>query len=321
MTLASVADIDAIVEQASLVESGWRNRFPHGSSPFTSTIVFLVRAGNPKNVRNWDDLIRPDIRVIAPSPKVSGAGRYAYLAAWAYALKQGAGDEIHAERFVASVYAKNPVLDEGAWCADGFPSTRASGRIVDVGKRGVACGHYRRQGQSRDCLSAAEHKAEPVVAVVDRYVADRGTTERAVAYLNSLFSSEAQEIAARHHLRTRDPVAAARYAGQFRDIELFDFSEVFGNWKDTARKHFAPLGTFDPIYNFEQLKRNATYKRRTSRAILVCVRTQPQPRLSPAQTDGRPNLRHRTAARTRSRLLRPSPVVRNRMQTHHSGGP
>ncbi len=255
VTLASAGDLDAIA-QTGLVEAGWRARLPHGSSPFTSTIVFLVRAGNPKNVRDWDDLVRPDVRVIVPSPKVSGAGRYAYLAAWAFALERSSGDDTHAERFIASIYAKSPVLDEGARAAlMAFLQRDQTDVLLTWENEAWLAFESLARGRVDVVYPPRSIRAEPVVALVDRYAADRGTTNRAEAYLAFLFSADGQEVAARHYLRPRDSAVAARHAGRFREIELFDFSSVFGTWPATVQKHFGPGGTFDRIYNFEQLKR------------------------------------------------------------------
>jgi sulfate/thiosulfate-binding protein len=258
VTLATAADIDAIHAKTGLVDADWRNRFPHNSSPFTSTIVFLVRSGNPKKITDWDDLMRPDVQIVAPSPRISGAGRWAFLAAWAYALRQNPGDELQATRFVTSMYAKNPVLDEGA---RGALLSFLNGKLGDVlltweNEARHALGEH---GEKEVAViyPSMSIKAEPVVAVMDRTAADRGTTEMARAYLQYLFSPLGQEAAARHHLRPQDPEVAAKYADRFPKIDLLEIDQIFGGWKMAEEKHFSEGGTFDRIYEFERLKRHS----------------------------------------------------------------
>jgi sulfate/thiosulfate transport system substrate-binding protein len=253
LTLATAAEMDAVSEQTGLVVSNWSARFPHGSSPFTSTIVFLVRTGNPKAVNDWDDLVRPDVLVVAPSPKVSGAGRLAYLAAWAYSLKQSP-DEKHAELFVTKLYSKNPVLNEGSRGALTAFRRQAQGDVLltwesearrAVGENGVEI-----------VYPSISIRAEPVVAIVNRFAEERGTSENASAYLRFLFTQEGQEIAARHYLRPRDQAIAVQYSEKFPRIETFAVEEVFGSWKQVEKKHFESGGIFDTIYKVEELKRH-----------------------------------------------------------------
>ena len=255
ITLATAADIDAIHGKTGAVGRNWRNRFPHGSSPFTSTIVFVVRPGNPKNINDWDDLIRKDIEIVAPSPRVSGAGKWAFLAAWSYSLHENPADEVKAMQFVKSIYAKNPVLDKGA---RGALLAFLNGRQGDVlltweneARHAVAGGGCEIVYPSMSIM------AEPVVAVMDRAARERGTTELATAYLRHLFSQSGQESAARHYLRPRTPEIAAKHAERFPSIDLVTVEEVFGSWDEAQRKHFGKGGTFERIYEFEHLKRHS----------------------------------------------------------------
>ncbi|HMH88220.1 MAG TPA: sulfate ABC transporter substrate-binding protein [Steroidobacteraceae bacterium] len=250
VTLALAYDIDALAVQGNLIPPNWQKRLPNNSTPYTSTIVFLVRKGNPKNIRDWGDLVRPDVQVITPSPKTSGGARWNYLAAWAWALKQPGGSDAAAEAFVKKLYHNVPVLDSGA-----------RGSTVTFVERGI--GDVLLAWENEAYLAVKElgpHKfdivaptisilAEPPVSVVDRNADEHGTRKVAEEYLTYLYSPQGQEIAAKHFYRPRDPAAAAKYANQFQNIPLLlTVDGVFGGWTKAQATHFADHGTFDRIY-------------------------------------------------------------------------
>jgi sulfate transport system substrate-binding protein len=248
VTLALAYDVDAI-EDRGLIAKGWQARLPGNSSPYTSTIVLLVRKGNPKQVRDWDDLVRPDVSVITPNPKTSGGARWNYLAAWGYALRKWNGDETRAREFVARLYRNVPVLDAGA---RGATTTFVERGIGDVfiaweneallAVKQLGAGKFEIVYPSRSIL------AEPPVALVDKVVDKRGTRAVAQAYLEFLYSDQGQDVAGRDFYRPRSPTAAAKYAAQFPRLELFTVDEVFGGWRKAQAAHFADGGIFDQIY-------------------------------------------------------------------------
>jgi sulfate/thiosulfate transport system substrate-binding protein len=248
VTLALAADIDILHTQGGLVAADWQSRLPQDSTPYTSTIVLLVRKGNPKHVKDWDDLARPDISVIAPNPKTSGGGRWAYLAAWGYAeSKYGSKDK--ARDFVAALYRNVPVLDAGA---RGSTITFAQKEIGDVllaweNEAFLAQKEFG-AGKFETVIPSASILAEPPVAVVDKVVERRGTAAVARAYLEYLYSDEGQEIAGRNHYRPRNPAVAAKYAGVFPSLRLFTVGDMFGGWALAQSTHFADGGVFDQIY-------------------------------------------------------------------------
>jgi sulfate/thiosulfate transport system substrate-binding protein len=248
VTLALAYDIDRIAEKAQLLPADWQKRLPYGSTPYTSTIVFLVRKGNPRNIRDWGDLARPGVSVITPNPKTSGGARWNYLAAWSWALRQPGGSPTTARRFLHALYQNVPVLDTGARAS---LTTFVQRRIGDV------CVSWENEAfLAIDKLGADKFEmvtpsvsilTEPPVAVVDRVVQRRGTERVARAYLEYLYSSEGQEIGARHHFRPRDPAVAARYAGRFPRMTLTTIAD-FGGWKEAQKVHFSDGGVFDQIY-------------------------------------------------------------------------
>ncbi len=248
VTLALAPDIAAIAEHGAL-RPAWQQQFPENSAPYTSTIVFLVRKGNPKDIQDWSDLIRPGIAVITPNPKTSGGARWNYLAAWGYALRQGGGDEGKARDFVSRLYRQVPVLDSGA---RGSTTTFVERGIGDVllAWENEAFLAIRELGpdQVDIIVPSTSILAEPPVAVVDRTVDARGTREVATAYLNYLYSEEGQEIAATHFYRPTLASVAQRHATRFPTLELFTIDEVASNWADAQKKHFADGGVFDQIY-------------------------------------------------------------------------
>jgi sulfate/thiosulfate transport system substrate-binding protein len=248
-TLALAYDIDAIAQRRpEILSPGWQARLPSNSSPYTSTIVFLVRKGNPKRIRDWGDLVRPGVQVITPNPKTSGGARWNFLAAWGYGLKKG-GSEATARDFVARLYRNVPVLDTGA---RGSTTTFAERGIGDVliaweneaflARRELGGGKFEIVTPSLSIL------AEPPVALLDGNAKRRGTTEAALAYLRFLYTPEAQEIVARHYYRPRDPAVAARHAGTFPEIAMLQIDKDFGGWNSAQKKYFDDGGVFDSIY-------------------------------------------------------------------------
>ena len=248
VTLALAYDIDALATQGKLLPANWQTRLPHNSSPYTSTIVFLVRKGNPKKIKDWGDLARPGIAVITPNPKTSGGARWNYLAAWAWALKQPGGNAATAEEYLGKLFKNVPVLDTGA---RGSLTTFAQRGIGDVmiSWENEAFLASRELGKDKFeiVVPTVSILAEPPVAVVDKVAVRRGTTAEARAYLEYLYSKEGQEIVARHYYRPRDPEVAAKYASTFPRINLVTIAD-FGGWAKAHATHFADGGTFDKIY-------------------------------------------------------------------------
>jgi sulfate transport system substrate-binding protein len=249
VTLALAADIDAIASQAKLLPRDWQSRLPDNSSPYTSTIVLLVRKGNPQGIHDWGDLVRPGVVVITPNPKTSGGARWNYLAAWAWALAQPGGSEASAREFVRRLYRNVPVLDTGA---RGSATTFAQRGLGDV----LIAWENEAQLVVR-ALSAEQLEivvpsmsilAEPPVAVVDEVARRHGTREVATAYLSYLYSKEGQEIIARHFYRPHDPEVAARYAAHFPPLKLASIAD-FGGWDAAQQTHFRDGGVFDQIYS------------------------------------------------------------------------
>jgi sulfate transport system substrate-binding protein len=249
VTLALAYDIDEIHEKARLLPKNWQSRLPHNSSPYTSTIVFLVRKGNPKGIRNWDDLVKPGVSVITPNPKTSGGARWNYLAAWAFALKKYGNDEGKAQEFVTKLYKNVPVLDSGA---RGSTTTFVKRGIGDVflswENEAFLAVNELGKDKFEIVVPSLSILAEPPVAVVDKVVDRRGTRKAAQAYLEYLYTPEGQELAAKHYYRPRLESVAARYAKQFPKVTLFTIDEVFGGWQKAQKKHFADGGVYDRIY-------------------------------------------------------------------------
>ena len=249
VTLALAYDIDAISEKAGLLPADWQSRLPNNSSPYTSTIVFLVRKGNPKGIKDWPDLVKPGISVVAPNPKTSGGARWAYLAAWGYALRAPGGSEEQARQFVARFYKNVPVLDSGA---RGSTTTFVERGIGDV----LVCweneAHLAVNQFGKDKFEivypSTSILAEPPVALVDRVVDRHGTRAVAQAYLEYLYSPEGQEVAAKHFFRPRLASAAAKNDPDIPNLKLFTIDEVFGGWRAAQKKHFADGGVFDQLY-------------------------------------------------------------------------
>jgi sulfate transport system substrate-binding protein len=249
VTLALAYDIDAIHAKAGLLPKDWQKRLPHNSSPYTSTIVFVVRKGNPQGIKDWDDLVRPGLKVITPNPKTSGGARWNYLAAWGWALERFGGDEAKVKDFVGKLYRNVPVLDSGARGSTTTFGQRGIGDVL-ISWENEAFLLVRALGKERfEIVSpTVSILAEPPVAVVDRVAARRGTTKVAEAYLQYLYSDEGQEIIARNHYRPRNPAVAKKYAGVFPNIELFTIDGVFGGWQKAQKLHFEDNGIYDQIY-------------------------------------------------------------------------
>jgi sulfate transport system substrate-binding protein len=249
VTLALAYDIDALAAQGGLIPANWQTRLPENSTPYTSTIVFLVRKGNPKKLHDWSDLVRAGVAVITPSPKTSGGARWNYLAAWAWALKQPGGSDATAEAFVKKLYKNVPVLDSGARGATVTFVERGIGDVLLAWENEAYLAVKELGPDKFDVVvPSLSILAEPPVSIVDKVVDKHGTRKVAEEYLRYLYSKEGQEIAAKHFYRPRDPDVAAKYAKQFPSIALVTVDGAFGGWAKAQATHFADNGTFDRIY-------------------------------------------------------------------------
>ena len=248
VTLALAYDIDALVER-KLIPADWQTRFPNNSSPYTSTIVFLVRKGNPKQIKDWNDLAKPGVSVITPNPKTSGGARWNYLAAWAWALKQPGGNDDKAKALVTAIFKNVPVLDAGARGATTTFVERGLGDVL-IAWENEAILAINELGKDKFEIVAPSLSilAEPPVAVVDKVAEKRGTRLTAQAYLDYLYSEEGQTIAAKHYYRPRDAKVAAKFAKQFPKLKLVTVDETFGGWQKAQKTHFSDGGSFDQIY-------------------------------------------------------------------------
>ena len=248
VTLALAYDIDAIADKGLLVKD-WQKKFPLNASPYTSTIVFLVRKGNPKNIKDWNDLVRTDVKVVTPNPKTSGGARWNYLAAWGYALKKNNNSAEKARDFVRAIYKNVPVLDTGA-----------RGSLITFVERGVGDVFISWENEAflainelgRDkfeiVVPSVSILAEPPVAIIDTVADKKGTRPQAEAFLKWLYTPEAQDIIAKNYYRPRDPNVAKKYENVFLKVELFTIDEVFGGWRKAQGEHFGDGGIFDAIY-------------------------------------------------------------------------
>lgn len=247
VTLALAYDIDAEAEHGLLAKD-WQARLPENSSPYTSTIVFLVRTGNPKGIKDWDDLVRPGVNVITPNPKTSGGARWNYLAAWGYALKKWGGED-KARQFVADIYSHVPVLDTGARGSTVTFVERGVGDVL-LAWENEAFLALKEFGKDKFEIVAPSISilAEPPVAVVDKVVDKKGTRAAAEAYLKYWYTEEAQDIAARNYYRPTNPGLIKKYVDAFPKVELFRIDEVFGGWTKAQKVHFSEGGIFDQIY-------------------------------------------------------------------------
>ncbi|MGH8030580.1 MAG: sulfate ABC transporter substrate-binding protein, partial [Arenimonas sp.] len=251
VTLALSADIDAIASKGKLLSAGWQKKLPNNSTPYRSTIVFLVRKGNPKKIRDWNDLVRPGISVITPNPKTSGGARWNYLAAWTYAAKQAGGDLAKTQSFVGRLYRNVPVLDTGARGSTTTFLNRGIGDVLIAWENEAHLAVDESGGKDVEIvIPSISILAEPPVAVVDKVVDRKHTRAAAEAYLAFLYTARGQQIAARHHFRPALPdlVPAAALA-QFPDVITVTIDNAFGGWKKAQAVHFADGGTFDQIYS------------------------------------------------------------------------
>jgi sulfate/thiosulfate-binding protein len=247
VTLALSADIDAIA-QSGLIKPDWQKRLPQNSTPYTSTIVFLVRKGNPKNLTDWNDLVKPGIGVITPNPKTSGGARWNYLAAWLYAKQLPGGNDAKAREFVGQVLKNVPVLDSGARGATTTFVQRGIGDVLLSWENEAYLALQEQPDKVQIVVPSISILAEPPVAVVDKVVDKKGTRAIAEAYLQYLYSPEGQEIAARNHYRPHDPKVAEKYAASFAKVKLLTIDQAFGGWTVAQKTHFADGGSFDQIY-------------------------------------------------------------------------
>jgi sulfate/thiosulfate-binding protein len=249
VTLALAYDIDALHRRADFIPENWQSRLPFNSAPYTSTVVFLVRKGNPKKIKDWCDLVRPGVSVITANPKTSGGGRWNYLAAWGYALRRSYGNEAKAREFVSMLYRHVPVLDSGARGATTTFVQRDMGDVLLTWENEAHLA-IRELGSDKFeiIVPSVSILAEPAVSIVDRMVDRHGTRAVARAYLEYLYSPEGQEIAARNYYRPRNKSVAEKYAGQFGRLKLFTIDEMFGGWRKAQKTHFADGGVFDQIY-------------------------------------------------------------------------
>jgi sulfate/thiosulfate-binding protein len=249
VTLALAYDIDQIAEKGGTLPTSWQSRLPHNSSPYTSTIVLLVRKGNPKGIRDWGDLARPGVSVITPNPKTSGGARWNYLAAWAWALRQPGGSDATAKDFVGKLYKNVPVLDAGARGATTTFVERGIGDVL-VAWENEALLAIKEVGPAKFEIVAPSISilAEPPVSVVDKVAVNHGTSAVAQAYLEYLYTEAGQEIAARHFYRPRLASVAAKHQAQFPKVTLLTIDDVFGGWKKAHAVHFADGALFDQIY-------------------------------------------------------------------------
>jgi sulfate transport system substrate-binding protein len=249
VTLALSYDVDQLYQKAKLIPETWQSRLPHNSAPYTSTMLFLVRKGNPKSIKDWDDLIKPGVAIITPNPKTSGGARWNYLAAWGYALKKH-GSDAAAKDFIKKLYKNAAVLDTGA---RGSTVTFAEREIGDVlitweNEAYLTLQEYG-EDQFEIVAPSVSILAEPPVTVVDDVARKKGTEKVATEYLTYLYSKEGQELAAKHHYRPRDPEVLAKHAAEFKPLKLFTIDEVFGGWNKVQETHFSDGGVFDQIYS------------------------------------------------------------------------
>ena len=248
VTLGLAGDVDALVTQGKLLSADWESRLPDNSAPYTSTIVFLVRAGNPKRIRDWNDLTREGVKVVTPNPKTSGGARWNYLAAWAWAIKQPGGSEATAKELLRRIYRNAPVLDTGARQALTTFAQRGIGDVfISWENEAFLAAKELGKGKFEIVVPTVSILAEPSVAVVDQVVLKRGTRAVAQEYLQYLYSKEGQEIVAKHYYRPRDAQVAAKYAATFPKLTLLTIRD-FGGWEQARKTHFADGAMFDQIF-------------------------------------------------------------------------
>jgi sulfate/thiosulfate-binding protein len=247
VTLALAYDIDAIAEKSGQIPKDWQKRLSENSTPYTSTIVFLVRKGNPKGIKDWDDLLKPNVKVVTPNPKTSGGARWNYLAAWGYALKNNNNNEAKAKEFVTKLFHNVPVLDTGARGATTTFVQRGVGDVLIAWENEALLSLKDSPGKFEIVTPSVSILAEPPVAWVDKVAKRHGTEQVAKAYLEFLYSPEGQEIAAKNFYRPRSQEVTQKYANQFPKITLFTVDELFGGWQKAQKTHFDDKGIFDQI--------------------------------------------------------------------------
>lgn len=248
VTLALAYDVDALSEKGNLVPKEWQKRLPENSSPYTSTVIFLVKKGNPKRIKDWDDLVKKGVSIITPNPKTSGGARWNYLAAYGYALKKNNGDEAKAKQFIEQLYRNVPVLDAGARGATTTFVQRGIGDVlVSWENEALIALNELGKGNYEIVYPSVSILAEPPVCIVDKVVDKRGTRKVAEAYLQFLYTDAGQEIAAKHYFRPRTAAIANQYQKTFPKLTLFTIDEVFGGWQKAQKKHFNEGGLFDEI--------------------------------------------------------------------------
>jgi sulfate/thiosulfate transport system substrate-binding protein len=248
VTMNNVNDVDMLADIGRLIPKDWRTRFPNNSSPYRSTMIFLVRKGNPKGIKDWDDLIKPGVGIVIPNPKTAGNGRYSYLAAWAFAAEKYKGDQAKVKEFMGKLFKNVPVLDTGGRGATTTFVQREIGDVLLTFESEVLQTAREGKGKFEAVYPSMSVEAEHPVTVVDKVVNRRGTRKAAEAYLNYLFSDEAQEVIARHNYRPISEAAARKHADKFKSIRLVKIDDVFGGWAKAQKTHFADGGTFDQIY-------------------------------------------------------------------------
>jgi len=249
VTLALAYDIDALHDVANLVPLDWQKRLPLNSSPYTSTITFLVRKGNPKHIKDWDDLIRSDVTVVTPNPKTSGSARWNYLAAWGYALRRPGGNETTAREFITKLYKRVPVLDSGSRGATTTFVERGIGDVLINWENEILLGAKELGADKFEVVvPSVSILTEPTVSLVDKVAGKHGTRAVAQAYLEYLYTPQGQEIIAKHYYRPTLESVAAKYANQFPKVPLFTLADIVGDWRKTQKIHFADGGVFDQIY-------------------------------------------------------------------------
>jgi len=249
ITMNMATDINALAEHGNLIPNDWRTRLPNNSAPFTSATVFIVRKGNPQNIKDWDDLLKANVQVIIPNPKTSGNGRYTYLSAWGYVLKNG-GDEQQARDFVGKLFKQVPVLTTGGRGATGtFMQNKIGDVLVTFENEAEMIAREFGRGEFELIYPSICAEAEPPVALVDKVVDKKGTRQIAQSYLQYLWSKTGQTIAANNFLRPREPEILAQFSDRFPQVDLLNIEQTFGSWEKIQQTHFSDGGIFDQIYN------------------------------------------------------------------------
>ena len=254
VTLALAADIDVLHTQANLLPKDWQQKLPHNSTPYTSTIVFLVRKGNPKAIKDWGDLVKPGVEIITPNPKTSGGARWNYLAAWAWAKHQKGGNDQKAQEFVRQIYKQTKVLDSGARGSTTTFAERGIGDVLLAWENEAYLALREQPGKFEIITPSLSILAEPAVAIVEKNVQRNGTQHLARGYLNYLYSPIGQELAAKHYYRPRDQKVLAKYSHVFKPLKLVTIDQEFGGWEKTQKVHFENNGVFDQIVKANNAK-------------------------------------------------------------------